>query len=157
MWRGRGNGVERQWTSGAKRPTAMEAWASSAMEQGGRCLGARLGNFSGRHGWEQGAPWQASSRGRAGAVRGGAGHRNEQPWGTNERGARSHGDARPWSKNQAPCCFAVETREEEKVRRLLSCRERAPGRRAPWWPRGGAELPALAARRRKKNRWLLMS
>jgi hypothetical protein len=57
------------------------------MEQGGRCLGARLGDFSGCHGWEQGAPWQASSRGRAGAVRSGAGHLNEQPWGTKERGA----------------------------------------------------------------------
>ena len=32
MWRGRGNGVEKHWISGAERPTAMEAWASSAME-----------------------------------------------------------------------------------------------------------------------------
>jgi hypothetical protein len=39
---------------------------------------------------EQGAPWEASSRGRAGAVRGGAGHLNEQPWGTKE------GERQPW-------------------------------------------------------------
>jgi hypothetical protein len=39
---------------------------------------------------EQGAPWQASGRGSAGAVRGGAGHLNEQPWGTKE------GERQPW-------------------------------------------------------------
>jgi hypothetical protein len=87
-------GVERraaaQWGEGEQGLAAMDrgsAMRKLELEPWSREQGARLGDFFGRHGWEQGAPWQASSRGRAGAVRGGAGHLNEQPWGTKERGA----------------------------------------------------------------------
>ena len=167
-------------------PARAEGTGSSAMERLleflGACLGARLGDFSGRP-WEgarnqgamglcassskgaeqreeglslggcremeiaarlQGTRWRDGDQGKLATmeVAGKTGapvtccSMNAGAWGRESRGA-ARGRKAPWLGR--------------RPRETAPCRERAPRRRAPWWPRGRAELPALAARWRKKK------
>jgi hypothetical protein len=85
-------GVEREWGREAVDLGCREADGDGGLGEldhgaGRALLGGSARGFFWAPWLGAGAPWQASSRGRAGAVRGGAGHLNEQPWGTKERGA----------------------------------------------------------------------
>jgi hypothetical protein len=147
MWRGRGNGVERQWISGAERPTAMEAWASSAMgllRAGKKKFPAALpeGGAKGR----DGVVPCASSLGKEAA----RSNRGREPWllGAPAPGEPGHGcpaQGRPGRRApwEAPCSCArtgkTEGRDVGKMERgagflLLEVQEKGAARggmRAP--------------------------
>ena len=115
MWRGRGNGVEKHWISGAERPTAMEAWASSAMELLLEFLGAcfslrdaeaELGGGSrggGCHGWPRGeTELGAGHRWKKGALREGEQRHCAMDAGELAARARTRGCVAPWLEQRGP-------------------------------------------------------